>query len=274
MIWYCRISTPCPSAKDFTPASTRTLKATMIALEAAARLTSSLVGGPTASKRTRTWVPGSRVLVQALQGPPDGLHRALHVRLEDDVEVLDLPQLDLGQDLVQAEAPVPVLGGAVGALLQQGAQGPLVGDDAQAVAGGGHGLQAGDLHRGRRAGLGDALAPEVGHRPHPAPGLVHHHEVARAEGAVLHQDGGHRAPAAVELGLDHGPRRRAVGVGLGLLQVGDQEDHLQQVVQAQLLQGGDLHRLHLAAPAGDEDVVLGELLADAVRVGVGRGRPC
>src|SRR3989304_3229815 len=54
------------------------------------------------------------------------------------------------------------------------------------------------------------------------------------------QHGGHRAAAAVELGFQHGAGGRQGGVGAQLLEVGDEQDHLEQHVQVGLLLGGNL----------------------------------
>ncbi len=85
----------------------------------------------------------------------------------------------------------------------------------------------------------------------------------------LTQHGGHRAAAAVQLGLDDVARREGVGVGLELEHVGLEQDGLQQVVDTGLLAGGHVDEHVLAAPLLGDDAVLGELLAHAVRVRIG-----
>src|SRR3972149_4548911 len=81
------------------------------------------------------------------------------------------------------------------------------------------------------------------------------------------------AGAAVrrQLRLDDCALGRPVRVRLQLLDLGDEEDVLQQVVDALAGAGGDRHGRHLAAVLLDDHLVLGELLQDAVRVGAGGG---
>ena len=65
------------------------------------------------------------------------------------------------------------------------------------------------------------------------------------------------------------PRAGPVAHGLQLEEVGLEEDHLEELVDADLLLGGDLAGDDLAAELLDEDALLGELLLDALRVRVG-----
>ena len=63
------------------------------------------------------------------------------------------------------------------------------------------------------------------------------------------------------------PVAGAVRVGLEVLHLGDEEDVLEQVVQALAGAGRDGHGRHVTAELLDEHVVLGELLQHAVGVG-------
>ena len=83
------------------------------------------------------------------------------------------------------------------------------------------------------------------------------------------QHGGHAAAAAVELGLHHRAGGGALGIGLQLLQVGDQADHLHQQIQVLLLLGGDVHENRGAAPVFRHQAAVGQLLLDALGQGVG-----
>ena len=80
--------------------------------------------------------------------------------------------------------------------------------------------------------------------------------------------GGDRAAALVHLGLDDRADGGALRVRLELLQVGDEQDHLEQLVDADAgLRGHRDHR-RVAAVVLDDDARLGELGLDAVRVGL------
>ena len=97
----------------------------------------------------------------------------------------------------------------VGALLGELAGAAVVLDRLDELAGVADAVEA--EHLDRHPGIGglDALAGEVVHRPHPAPLRTGDERVADLERAALDQHGDDRAAAGVELGLDHGARRRA-----------------------------------------------------------------
>ena len=145
----------------------------------------------------------------------------------------------------------------------------LVGNDAQDVPGLGQVGEADDLDCRRRPGLLDALAGRVLERAHTAKGAPDRDHVADLQGAGLDQHGRHVAASLGHLRLDDGADRRAIRVGLEVLQVGDQQDHLHQVVEPDLLLGGDRDRDHVAAELLDQDLVVGQLLLHPVGVGIG-----
>ena len=66
-------------------------------------------------------------------------------------------------------------------------------------------------------------------RPHCGPATS---ESPTFERAALDQDRDHGAAAGIELGLDHRARGGGVGVGAELLELGDEQDHLEQLVEA------------------------------------------
>src|SRR4029453_16036460 len=82
-------------------------------------------------------------------------------------------------------------------------------------------------------------------------------------------DGRHRAGALVQVGLDDRALGAPVGVGLEVqLDVGHQQDGLDQGVEVLLGLGRHVDELGLAAVLLGHQVVLGQLLADLGRVGV------
>src|ERR1019366_8444810 len=81
--------------------------------------------------------------------------------------------------------------------------------------------------------------------------------------------GRHGAAPAVELGFDDGAHGRAAGVGLEVLHIGHQEDHFEQQLEVLVDLGGDRNHDDIAAPILGQQAAVGELLLDALRLGVG-----
>ena len=86
--------------------------------------------------------------------------------------------------------------------------------------------------------------------------------------AALYQHGRHRTAALVELGLDDGAFGVAVGARLELEHLGLQQDRLDQLVEIGALDRRNLDVEDVAAHRFDEDLVLQQLGAHALRVGV------
>src|SRR6266508_2372155 len=210
--------------------------------------------------------------VQLAKRVVDGLDRAHHVGLDHQWQLLELALADPGEQVLQARraaagdrrlalARLPGLGDRAGD--------PLVGDGPDLVAGARWRRQADDLDRLRGDGGGDLLAVLVEHRPDPPVGGAGDHRVADLQGAAADQDGGDRAAALVQVRLDDRPLGAPVGVGLEVqLDVGDQQDRLDQGVEVLLGLGRDIDELGLAAVLLGDQVVRGELLADPGRVGL------
>ena len=117
--------------------------------------------------------------------------------------------------------------------------------------------------------LCDALALAVLQRPDAAVGVADDDDVADLERAGLDEEGRDGAAALVQLRLHDRADGRALGVGLELLDVGDDEDRVQQVVDAGAHPRADGDQRHVAAVLLDDHAVLGQLGLDAVGVGVG-----
>ena len=153
----------------------------------------------------------------------------------------------------------------VGAPLAERAGRALVLDHATELAGHRELVEADDLDRRRGPAALQRLAAEVAHGAHAAARLAGHDGVADADGAALDQHGGDHAAAGVDLGLDDEPAGRRVGIGLEVADLGHQEQHVEEVVEADALLGARLDEHGVAAPLLGHDAVLGELLLDAAR---------
>ena len=212
------------------------------------------------------------VVAELLQRGLHGLHGALDVGLDDDVQILHLTGLDLAEQILQRDLGNRGVGLGAGLLLALLHQLPgqlFVGHGVEGGAGGGSLGQAGDLHRHGGTGGCQLLALVAHHGPDAAHGSTGNDDVALLQGAVLHQQGGHGAPALVQPGLDNGALGGAVGVGLQLAHLGGKGQHLQQVVHAHAGLGGDGADNGVAAPLLAHQAVFRELLLDALGVGLG-----
>ena len=100
--------------------------------------------------------------------------------------------------------------------------------------------------------------------PHWAPG---DERVADVQRAALDEHRRHRAAARVEMRLDHGAGGRRVRVGLQLLDLGEQEDVLEQLVEVLLRLRRDVDEDRVAAPVLGGQALVAELALDLVGVG-------
>ena len=89
------------------------------------------------------------------------------------------------------------------------------------------------------------------------------------QGAVLDQQSCDGALALVQTGLDDSALAAAARVGLQLHDLGLENDTLEQVADAHAGDGGHRDAGDVAAPVLGHDLVLGQLLLDALRVGGG-----
>ena len=77
----------------------------------------------------------------------------------------------------------------------------------------------------------------------------------------------HGPAAGVEARLDHHAGGLGAGVGLQLLEVGEGDEAVEQLVEVGARLGGHVRELGVPAPVGRRDAHLGELAAHAVGVG-------
>ena len=177
------------------------------------------------------------LLVELAQRVGERLERTLDVGLQHEVERGDLAALHHREDVLEAGAAgeahrVLQAGGATpeGTSLGHRAGGLLVGRGAQLVARERDVVEAEHLHRGGRTGLLHLLAVLVEHGAHLAPRATGDDRVADPERAPLDQRGDHRAAALVEVRLEHERPGRGLRVGRELLDLGDEQDRLEQLV--------------------------------------------
>ncbi len=71
------------------------------------------------------------------------------------------------------------------------------------------------------------------------------------------------------LRFEHVPMAGRLGIGLQILQIGHQQNHFEQQIEVLLRLGGNRHHDGVAAPIFGQQAAVGELLLDAVGLGVG-----
>ena len=240
------------------------------ASEAMARLTSSWVIAPTPRPMTRS--DHFLADVELEQGIFERLDRTGHVALDDEQQLFPLAGLERRLQVLQGD-PRPPLREHRAALPGLAPLGDLPGDPVvvhhqEAVAGVGHRGETEYLHRPGRRRLADRVAVLVEHGPDPAERLAADDRVTDPERPALHEHGGDRPAALVQLGLDRDALSLLVGVGAQVqLGICGQHDRLEQVVDAGALAGRDVDEQVLAAELLGHQPVLGELGPHPRRVG-------
>ena len=272
MTRYVRISTPSRSASERASAFGRTLKPTIIALDADASITSPSVISPAPLWMTLTRTSGCSDLLELADGRLD---RADHVALEHEVEILRLALLEPVEDVLEAHPPprLPRLSVRRSRSPRVCAEwgGALVLDDARARVAAGVGRSRGSRPARPAAPRGSFRRGSC-RAPAPSPTRVAGHDgVADRERATVDEHRCDRAATDVQARLDDRAGGFGVRVGLELeLGVGDQQDALQQVVEVLALLGGDLGVLRRPAPLFRLKLLGGELAF--TRSGLAAGR--
>ena len=209
-----------------------------------------------------------RQLRQRVHERPD---RTLDVGLDDQVELGDLVALGPRHQLLQGRrARRHHLGRADLrlALLHDVARRALVLDLADVVARVRGRRPAEDLHRLAGPGLLHLLPVLVEHRADLRPRGAGDDGVAHVERATLDEHARHRAAALVQVRLEHDPASAADRVALELLQIGHQQDRVEQVVQVGARLGRDVDELDRPAPLRRDEPLLHQLLPNAGGVGL------
>ena len=111
-------------------------------------------------------------------------------------------------------------------------------------------------HRGAWRGCLQLRAVLVEHRSDSSRHGARDDGIASLERAPLDDHRRHGATANLELALDDGTDRFCCGIGLELLDLGDERYELEQVVDACAVQRRDLGVRHVATELLDDDVVL------------------
>ena len=208
------------------------------------------------------------------QGILERLDRTGRIALDDNIEHVDLGLGELLLEVLEGDdlATLGQLGGTLGGLTLLGnlASGTIIGGDQEEVTGGGHGGQAQHLNRCGRTGRFHRLTVLVEHGTHAAVRSAGHDGIAHVERTLLNQHSGHGTTTLVESGFDGGTTGVHVGVGAEVqLSVSREQHGFEQLVDVQVLLGGDVDEHGVATILFRDQAELGELAADLLRVGTG-----
>ena len=209
------------------------------------------------------------VVADLLERSLQRLGAALHVGLDDEVQLLHLALLKLGEQALERDLLVELVGVVLDlllALLDELARHAFVGDDAEFVAGRGDLGKAGDLDRDGRARFLDLRALVVRHDTHAAHSRARNDKVGLTQRAVLDKQRRNRAAVLIQTRFKNAALARTVRVGLEFFHLSGQNDRLKQFVNACARLGRDLTNLCFAAPFSRCQTVLGQLGQDAVGV--------
>ena len=115
----------------------------------------------------------------------------------------------------------------------------------------------------------DRAAVIVEKRAHFAVDGADDEDVAGVQGAVLHKNGGDRAAAAIDAGFENGAAGRRGWIGAKLAQIGDEQDHFEELIEIFLFARGDFDDDGIAAPFFRHQAAIGKLALDAFGLGFG-----
>ena len=144
----------------------------------------------------------------------------------------------------------------------------LVLDDKEVVTGTRRLGQTENHRRLRRSGFLDGGAGLIEHVTNAAILFAGDDHIALLERAGLHQQRSYCATSLLQAGLDDETLGRALGNRREIHDLGLQQDRIEQFVDTLARVGRNIYELLLAAPVLGDNLVLGQLVLDALRIGV------
>ena len=197
------------------------------------------------------------------------LNRAVHVTLNDDIQLLERTDSDTTTDLIQRHV---LLGHntlhtlQLLALVSDLACRAIVLHNVEGITRCRSAIQTQHLYGSCGRCLIDLLTTLVEHSLHTARVNTRQHHVTNTQSTVLHQQRSYVTATLIQRRLDYRTRCTAVGISLQLQQLGLQKHLFEQLVEVQTLLSRNLLALILTTPILNEVVHISQLLLDMVGI--------
>ena len=200
----------------------------------------------------------------------DCLGRALHIGLDDQVQLLHLALLHLGKEVIERDLACTLCSSVLFrllSLLHKLTRHTLIGNGIEFIAGSRRFGKSGDLHGDGRACFGNGASLIIRHDADTADCRTGNDQVALMQRAVLHKQCRNRAAILIQTSLNDRTLCSTVGICLQLLQLRSHNDRFQKGIDAFAGFCGNAANLGVAAPLGRNEFMLGKLGEDTVGVG-------
>src|SRR5690606_24690612 len=205
------------------------------------------------------------------QGIGECLYRATHIRLDDELQLLEIAKRKPAADFVERDVFLLAKRLLAMDLLSS------LGDVAyllfivqydELVAGFGSAVEAQNQRGLRGPRYIQTIIALIEHRTDAAAVDAGNERIADMKRAVLHENGRHDAPALFEARLDHHAVCVSVRIRPELQQLGLEQNAVEQVIHTFPRMRRHEGALYFPTVLLDEDIVLGELLHHTLRVGL------
>ena len=199
------------------------------------------------------------------------LHTTLYIRLDDQVQFLQITLLDLAEQIIQRHSALGLFQHLFLVLCQIGL---CIGFCCLIIimcqeyfTGTGNVGQSQNLYRGRRSCFLDSAPLIIDHGSYLTVGHTCGDEVSHMQGTLLYQYGSHRTASLIQLCLDDQTSCLSLGVGLEFHNICGQQDHVKQLVDTFAALCGYGCKYGASAPVLGDQLVLCQLLLYTVNVG-------
>ncbi len=210
------------------------------------------------------------IIGELLQALANRLHRALYIRLNQNIQFLHGSRLNLIKQALQRYllgAFNQLLTVSCAYLLSQLSRLTLTRRNKELLARGRDFGQSQNLYRHGRSGRLYLFPGVIIHGLDLTIGLADNNGISDMQRTVLYQSRRHNAAALIQLGLNYMSGCRAVRIGLVLFHIRHQQNHLQQRIDSFSALGGYGNTDRGAAPFLRNQLIFGQLLLNMIRIG-------